>query len=105
MSRGPSPWYRPKLTAEQIELARRVASRRHESHAKVQRAQMAVLIYEEPSLSNQEIARRVGVHPDTVLNQLKRWEQEGFGLEDRPRSGRPKTFSPAADRPDQGVRV
>lgn len=105
MSRGPSPWYRPKLTAEQIELARQVASRRHASHAKVQRAQMAVLIYDEPSLSNQEIARRVGVHPDTVLNQLRRWNQEGFDLEDRPRSGRPKVFSPAANRSGQGMRV
>ena len=44
--------------------------------------------------SNSEIARTVGVSRPTVLHWRGRYEQGGLaGLEDRPRSGRPRTVS------------
>ena len=47
--------------------------------------------------SNKEIAARLDTSPQTVCKWRKRFYEEGLGgLEDRPRSGRPPTFSPRA---------
>lgn len=45
--------------------------------------------------TNTEIAAEVGVHIDTVRKWRRRFATAGLsGLEDRPRSGRPRTFTP-----------
>jgi len=48
-------------------------------------------------VSHAEIARRVGVNRQTVINWRARYETSGLvGLDDRPRSGRPRQVDRAA---------
>lgn len=48
---------------------------------------------------NARIAERLGVALNTVIKWRKRFFEEGMdGLADRPRSGRPRTFSPSGPR-------
>jgi hypothetical protein len=59
----------------------------------VVRARIVLLAAE--GFPNKEIAKRLYTTPQTVSKWRKRFHQEGLGgLEDRPRSGRPPTFSP-----------
>lgn len=63
-------------------------------HRQVLRARIVLAAADgEP---NAAIARRLGVHQDTVRKWRKRFGQQGMaGLADRPRSARPRVF-PAA---------
>ncbi|MDP8960006.1 MAG: helix-turn-helix domain-containing protein [Actinomycetota bacterium] len=46
-------------------------------------------------MENIGIAQRLGIAPNTALKWRKRFFEEGLaGLEDRPRSGRPRSFPP-----------
>jgi transposase len=46
-------------------------------------------------LPHRQIKRQLHTSVDTVVRWRSRYEQEGLaGLQDRPRSGRPPTFSP-----------
>jgi len=48
-------------------------------------------------LPHREIKRRLRTSVDTILRWRNRYQQEGLdGLDDRPRPGRPPTFSPSA---------
>ena len=59
------------------------------------RAQIVLCCAE--GLPHREIKRRLHTSVDTVICWRKRYEQEGLdGLQDRPRPGRPPTFSPSA---------
>jgi transposase len=61
-------------------------------HRIVQRAQIVLLANE--GHSNSAIAQRTGAHRNQVIEWRKRYEEKGMGgLEDRERSGRPKTIS------------
>ncbi len=86
--------YRIELTKEQ----RAVLDGRARAHTapyywEVVRARIVLLAAE--GTSNKEIARRLDTSPQTVCKWRKRFYEEGLsGLEDRPRSGRPPTFSP-----------
>ena len=56
--------------------------------------------------SNDEIAASVSVGRDVVSLWRKRFfYQRVAGLEERPRSGRPRVFPPRGRRPGQGSRV
>jgi transposase len=71
----------------------------------VQRAKLALMLAEDPAMTSAEAGRRLDLHPNTPRTWRRRWAKEGFSLEDRPRSGRPRKFSPRRDRPDQGRRL
>lgn len=48
-------------------------------------------------LPHRQIKRQLNTSVDTVLRWRNRYEQEGIdGLDDKPRPGRPPTFSPSA---------
>ena len=94
---GPLPLYRPRFSRKQLDEARKLVRKRHVPHVLVQRAQLVLLLAEEPTLSNPEIGRRLGIHENTVRYWRHRWATEGFDLEDRPRPGRPRSFSPSTD--------
>lgn len=70
----------------------------------VLRAKMILLAAE--GLRNDEIAARLHTRREVVSMWRKRFfEQRMEGLEERPRSGRPRTFPPRLGRSDQGAGV
>jgi len=102
---GPLPQYRPKFGESELRQAGEMARKKHGSYAEVRRARLALELARDPAGSSSEIGRRVGMHPETVRKWRKRWTRERFSLEDKPRPGRPKSFSPADCRAGEGHRV
>jgi len=99
------PHYRPKFKLEDLKLCRDVQATHTAPHVQVQRARLALLLAEEPEITNPEAGRRLGQHENWVRKWRKRWTKKGFQLKDAPRPGGPARFSPQADRPDQGHRL
>jgi Helix-turn-helix domain len=63
----------------------------------VQRARM--ILYAAEGMADIEIAARLDCHPDSVSGRRRRFCEQGIeGLKDRPRSGRPRRFSPGTGR-------
>ena len=72
------------------------------SYAQVVRAKIVLMAAD--GLANVEIAARLDTSAQVVHRWRKRFfEQRLEGLEDRPRSGRPRVFSPLGERRGQGV--
>ena len=73
-------------------------------YAQVVRAKIVLLAAE--GMANVEIAARLDTSPQVVHRWRKRFgERRLKGLEDAPRSGRPRVFSPLGERGDQSVGV
>ena len=86
---------------ERGELKRR-ASAYTGPYWRVVRAKIVLLSAQ--GLANVEIAARLDTSPQVVYRWRKRFfEHRLKGLEDLPRSGRPRVFSPLGERRDQGV--
>jgi hypothetical protein len=69
------------------------------AYFQVQRARMILLAAQ--GIENDEIARRLQTRREVVCLWRKRfYEQRLAGLEERPRPGRPRAFSPRIDRSD-----
>jgi DNA-directed RNA polymerase specialized sigma24 family protein len=65
-----------------------------------------IVLFAADGVENVEIADLLDVDADTVSKWRKRFFEEGTdGLSDRPRSGRPKVFSPLGPRHRQGHRL
>ncbi len=92
---GPAPTYRPTFTEKDIQDAQRVARSHTAPHSHVQRARLALILAERPSIDSAEAGRLIGWHVQTVLKWRRRWEKDGFTLTDLPRPGRPPYFSPS----------
>jgi hypothetical protein len=92
------------LSAEQErELARRVGAYSG-PWRDVVRAKAILLAAQ--GLANAEIAERLDVSRQSVSEWRKRFFEDGVaGLEERPRPGRPRSFSPGAGRRGQGAGV
>jgi Winged helix-turn helix len=93
---------------EPSEEERAVLQKRARSHTgaywEVVRARIVLLASEE--VSNKEIASRLDTSPQVVWKWRKRFHEEGLeGLEDRPRSGRPPSFSPRSEYGGEGHRL
>ena len=83
---------RPLTAEEETELRQRVASRTLPARV-VERARMIWFLHQGERVP--AVARRLGVGADVVRTWLKRFNAEGLdGLRDRPRSGRPATYTP-----------
>ena len=94
--------YRIEPTDEQRAVLEKRARTRTAPHGEVLRAKIVLLASE--ALENKEIARRMDTTPQTVCKWRKRFYEEGLGgLEDRPRSGRPPSFSPRDEDGGEGV--
>src|SRR3954471_22860714 len=88
---------------ERAELERR-ASTVTLPFRSVQRARM--ILYAAEGMQDIEIAARLDCSPDSVARRRARFCAERLdGLEDHPRSGRPRRFPPGAGRRGQGDRV
>jgi hypothetical protein len=90
----PKPTHQPQFSAEQVELARRVASQPTAPHREVLRARLTLVLAEQPDLSHAAVAARCGLDRKTVEKWRRRWHEAGWSLADAPRSGRPATFPP-----------
>jgi transposase-like protein len=82
-----------KLTTQEEQQLRKVANARTETHGKVVRAQIIVAAHDHPEWSNQRIAQEVGCTDRTVRKWRRRWI-ETKKIEDLPRPGAPRRFSP-----------
>jgi transposase-like protein len=90
-----SPFEIVLTTGEREELERR-ARCYTASYAEVVRAKIVLMAAEE--LANVDIAARLDTSPQVVHRWRKRFfEQRLKGLEDAPRSGRPRVFSPLGE--------
>jgi transposase-like protein len=90
---GPKPKHTIELTTEEEQRLRKIANSRTEPHGKVFRAQILVAAHDHPEWSNQQIAQQVGCTDRTVRKWRRRWT-ESKSIEDLPRPGAPRRFSP-----------
>jgi hypothetical protein len=90
---GPKPKYPITLTPEEEQSLRRLVSARNSPQGKVVRARILLLAFDHPGWSNQQIAQEAGCIDWTVRKWRKRWV-ETRSIEDLPRPGAPRRFSP-----------
>jgi len=91
--RGPRPRYPVELTPEEECKLRRLVNSRKAPQGLVMRARILLAAYDHPEWTNQQIARHVGCTDRTVRKWRKRWA-ERRSIEDLPRPGAPRRFSP-----------
>jgi hypothetical protein len=103
--RGRKPEYQPTFSSEQVRQAAATVGKHGSPQNQVRRARLALELAKNPKETCPEMGLRLGLHPQTVRKWRKRWATEGFSLEDKPRSGRPKYFSPSAGGAGQGHRL
>ena len=92
------------LSAQEARWLRRAARSYTSPYCQVTRAKAILLAAD--GLDNTQIGQRL----DLPRQVVSKWRQRFFhqrlaGLEDRPRRGRPRVFSPGAHRRDQGARL
>jgi hypothetical protein len=102
---GPSPHYRPSFPAEFLDLAQDLVRRRTARAHLRQRARLALLLHQQPGLSNVEAGLLVELHPNAVRRWRRRWALGQFSLEDQPGRGRKPTFSPPGPVPRRRPRL
>ena len=91
---GPPPHSCPTFPEEFLAEARRfTAARTAASHLR-QRARLALLLHEFPTLSSVAAAAAVDLHPNSIRLWRKRWANGSFTLEDESGRGRKPIFSP-----------
>jgi DNA-directed RNA polymerase sigma subunit (sigma70/sigma32) len=91
--RGPKPKYPIELTTEEEQQLRKLANSRTASYVKVIRARILLAAYDHPEWSNQQIAQQAGCTRRNVRKWRRRWV-ETRSIEDLPRPGAPRRFSP-----------
>jgi hypothetical protein len=73
---------------------------------RVARRARILLAMADPAIIVQELAGRLEVERTTIWNLCRRYEAVGIeAVEDAPREGRPRTFSPSAARRDRDARL
>jgi len=83
-----------ELSDDQREHLEKTVRKQTAPQRAVVRARIVLLAAD--GVSNHEIARRLGCSRYTVWQWRKRFFEEGLdGLADRPRPGRPRSFSPS----------
>ncbi len=92
---GPEPRHQPVFPEEFLGECRQAAVCRSISYSERQRAELALLLDEQPNVSNVAAGAAVGLHPNAVRLWRRRWTAGEFSLADRPGRGRKPTFSPS----------
>ena len=96
--------YRIVLTCEEKESLEHIARKYTSMYYEVVRAKS--ILYAAEGLDNKEIEKRLGLPRQVVSKWRKRFfEGRMAGLEDRPRRGRPRAFSPSGRRGGQSLGV
>ena len=91
--RGPKPAYPIELTHNQALDLRRLIRAHTTAQTHVARAKIVVTAAEQPTWNNQQIAKAVGTSDRMVRKWRRRWSAT-HSLDDAPRSGAPRRFSP-----------
>jgi hypothetical protein len=97
---GLKPIYRPSFSDSEIAECERITRQYTAPLHLVQRAKLALLLHEHPDIENPVAARMLDRHENWARYWRKRWVEEGFSLEDKPRSGRKPSFSPRGTSDD-----
>jgi Homeodomain-like domain-containing protein len=100
--RGPLPSYRPVFPSTFLEEAEQLVRRRTVPYQLRQRAALALLLSQQPLVSNIEAAQQVQLPPCSVQRWRRRWAQGDFALDDKPGRGRKADFSPSGPCAGQG---
>jgi len=90
---GPKPKNPIVLTAEEEQALRRLVAARKTPQGQALRARILLTAHEHPDWNNHQIARALGCSHRTVRKWRQRWV-EGKSIEDLPRPGAPRRFSP-----------
>ena len=91
--RGPKPKYPVELTTEEEQDLRKLASSRTASYVKVVRARILRAAHDHPEWSNRQVAEEAGCTRRIVRKWRRRWAEKR-SIEDLPRPGAPRRFSP-----------
>jgi hypothetical protein len=91
--RGRKTIYPITLTAEQKQQLQQLVNARSTPQGKARRALVILLAAEHPEWTNERIAAEARCSEKTVRIWRARWHREQ-SLDDRPRPGRPRVFSP-----------
>src|SRR5258707_13053650 len=92
--RGPKPHYPISLTDETIAHLRQRIRAHSTAQAQVLRAQIVLTAHAQPDWSNGQIAQTLRTSDRMVRKWRRRWV-ETHSLEDAPRPGAPRRFSPS----------
>ena len=96
--------YRIKLADDERTILQKRSRTHTAPYWEVVRAKIVLLASE--GIPNKEIAARLDTSAQVVSKWRKRFYEEDLaGLEDRPRSGRPPTFSPFGESGGEGHRL
>jgi hypothetical protein len=90
---GPRPQYPVELTTEEEKELRRLVRSHKAPQMKARRARILLAAFDHPDWTNQQIGREAGTS-DRVVRQWRRRWSERRSVEDLPRPGRPRVFSP-----------
>lgn len=99
--RGPKPKYSIDLTPEEEHALRKLANAHTAPYVKVVRARILLAAYDHPEWSNRQIAEEAGCTRRNVRKWRRRWV-ERRSVEDLPRPGAPRRFSPSGESPGDG---
>jgi hypothetical protein len=102
--RGPKPTYPIDLTVDEATTLRQLIRAHTTAQALVVRAQIVVTAYDHPTWNNRQVADLVGTSDRLVRKWRRRWV-ETHSLQDAPRSGAPRRFSPGGAGPGNGRRL
>ena len=90
---GPKPKYPVELTTEEAKELRQLVRSHKAAQTKAKRARILLAAFDHPDWTNQQIAREAGTVDRVVRIWRRRWS-ETRSIEDLPRPGRPRVFSP-----------
>ena len=96
---GPQPT-RCNFPDDFVQEALDTVRRRTAAVQVVQRFRLALLLYEQPSLGNEDAANAVGLSPRQVQRWRSRWAAGDFSIEDHPGRSRKPAFSPSGSSVD-----
>jgi hypothetical protein len=91
--RGPKPKHEIELIPEEEQSLRRLVRAHNSPQGKVLRARILLSAFDHPEWSNQHIAQEAGCTDWTVRKWRRRWVDRR-SIEDLPRPGAPRRFSP-----------
>lgn len=91
--RGPKPKYPIQLLENEEQELRQLVGSRKTPQGKSRRARIVLAAHDHPDWSNQQIAQAIGCTDRAVRKWRRRWI-ETKNLEDLPRPGAPRRFSP-----------